>query len=300
MKKPNHTASVLRGMTKDGSARFLVIDSTEIVNEAIRLHGLSPTASAALGRLLSATSMIGTLLAQKTDTLTIGFHTDGTLGKMIAVSDYRGNVKGYVENPLADPPRKPNGKLDVGTALGTGTLFVARDLKGAPPQVGTIAITNAEIAQDLAEYFAKSEQIPTLISLGVLVGREGVCLGAGGVLVQLLPFADETTVDRLERNAADLSDLSRRFADGMSTQEIAQIALRDIPFDVFDTLTVSLRCDCSRERMRKKILSLGQEKVRQLLEEEEADTGKRSLRAVCHFCHRSYSFTEQDLLGSPT
>lgn len=293
----NKTSTILRGMTRDGSARILVINSREMVNEMIRVHGTAPTATAALGRTVSAASMIGTMLPEQGDTLTVTFDGDGEIGKMIAVADYFGNVKAYIQNPLADPARKPNGKLDVGTAVGQGSLSFVKSVGGNEPQIGTTAIESGEIAEDIAAYFAKSEQIPTLLSLGVLVDRDCSCLAAGGVLVQLMPYPDEATVSLLERNAADLVNISRLFERGLSNEQIAEIALRDIPYDLFDTLDVAYRCDCSRERMKKKVLSLGNEQVKKMLDEQESEGKARELTAVCRFCNSSYTFGEEELLG---
>lgn len=289
--------TILRGMTRDGSARILAINSTKMVNDMIATHHTAPTASAALGRLVSAASMIGTMLPERGDTLTVGLMGDGPVGRLLAVADYDGNVKGYVENPKADPPRKPNGKLDVGAAVGHGTLFVGRDHPGAEPQTGTTEITSGEIAEDIASYFAVSEQVPTLLSLGVLIRGDGSCLAAGGVLVQLMPFPDEETVAKLERNAADLSALSHYFRDGKTLSEIADIALRDIPYDPFDTLTVDWRCDCSSDRMRAKLLSLGEKELLKLLDEQEAEGKPRELTAVCRFCNSGYTFSEGKLIS---
>ena len=158
-------------------------------------------------------------------------------------------------------------------------------------------IVTGEIAEDIAVYFAKSEQVPTLLSLGVLVDKDYTCLAAGGVLVQLMPYPDENTVSLLERNAADLSNISRYFENGLSCEEIAEIALRDIPFDLFDTLEVECKCDCSRRRMHKKILSLGKGEILNMLSEQEAEGKARELTAVCRFCNTEYTFSEEDLLG---
>ncbi len=289
------TATILRGMTKDGSARILVINSREIVNEMIAKHKTTPTATAALGRLVSAASMIGTMLPEKDDRVTVSFSGNGPIGKLIAVADYYGNVKGYVENPLANPPKKPNGKLDVGAAVGEGMLSFIRDMGGKEPQMGMTEIVSGEIAEDIATYFAKSEQVPTVLSLGVLVDRDYSCLAAGGVLIQLMPFPDDATVDLIERNAADLSNISRYFEKGLTNEEIAEIALRDVPYDIFDELTVEYKCDCSRERMNKKIKSLGKSEILKMLEEQEAEGKPRELTAVCRFCNSEYTFSEDEL-----
>ena len=291
------TSTILRGMTRDGSARIIVINSTKMVNDMISAHKTSPTAAAALGRTVTAASMIGTMLPENKDSVTISFSGDGDAGKIIAVADYFGNVKGYIQNPLVNPPKKANGKLDVGAAVGRGTLSVVKDVGGKEPQIGTTEITTGEIAEDIASYFAVSEQIPTLLSLGVRIDKDYSCLAAGGVLVQVMPFPDEETVDLIERNAADLSNISKLFELGKENKEIADIAMRDIPYDVFDTLEVAYKCDCSRERMRKKIISLGKEEIKNMLSEQESEGKARELTAVCHFCNSEYTFTEKDLLG---
>ena len=289
-------SQMLRGMTQDGSARIYVLNSTNMINDMIKGHKTSPTATAALGRLVSATSMIGTMLPENGDTVTIAFSGDGEAGKLIAVGDYFGNVKGYIENPLANPPKKPNGKLDVGAAVGRGTLSFVRFLGNGEQQSGTIEITSGEIAEDIAVYFAKSEQVPTLLSLGVLVDKDYSVLAAGGVLVQLMPYPDDNTVSLLERNAQDLVNVSRYFEKGLTNEQIAEIALRDIPFDPFDVLEVEYKCDCSKKRMRSKILSLGKAEVRKLLDEQEAEGKPRELTAVCRFCNSQYTFIEKDLI----
>ena len=293
----NLKSTILRGMTRDGSARILVINSTQMVNDMISAHKTSPTATAALGRTITAASMVGTMLPEDKDSVTMSFSGDGEAGKIIAVADYFGNVKGYVQNPLANPPKKPNGKLDVGAAVGNGTFSVVKDVGGKEPQIGTTEIVTGEIAEDIASYFATSEQIPTLLSLGVLVDKDYSCLAAGGVLVQVMPFPDDETVSLIERNAADLSNISKLFSLGHDNKSIADIAMRDIPYDVFDTLEVSYKCDCSRDRMRDKIVSLGKDEIKNMLTEQEAEGKPRELTAICRFCNSEYTFTEKELLG---
>ena len=293
----SNKSTILRGMTRDGSARLLIINSKEMVNGMRKAHTTSPTATAALGRCVTAASMIGTMLPENGDTVTISFAGDGEAGKIIAVADYFGNVKGYIENPLANPPKKPNGKLDVGAAVGAGTLSFVKSIGDGEPVMGMTEIVSGEIAEDIATYFAKSEQIPTVLSLGVLVDKDYSCLAAGGVLIQLMPFPDDATVDLIERNAADLSNISRYFESGLTNEKIAEIAMRDIPYDVFDTLEVEYKCDCGRQRMKKKIMSLGKTEVAKLLDEQEAEGKPRELTAVCRFCNTEYTYTERELLG---
>lgn len=291
---PNST--ILRAMTRDGSARVLVINSRKIVNDAIGFHKTSPTASAALGRLVSAASMIGTMLPEDGDSVTISIQGDGEAGRLLAVGDYFGNVKGYIQNPLANPPKKPNGKLDVGAAIGGGTISFVKSVGAIEPQIGTIELVSGEIAEDIATYFAKSEQIPTVLSLGVLVDTDYSCLAAGGVLIQLMPFPDESTVDLIERNASDLVNISRYFDRGLSNEEILEIAMRDIPYDIFDTIEVGYKCDCSAKRMQEKIKSLGKGEILKMLDEQVAEGKPRELCAICRFCNSEYTFSEKELV----
>ena len=283
-------------MTRDGSARILVINSREMVNDMISAHRTTPTATAALGRTITAASMIGTMLPEDKDNVTITFSGNGEAGKIIAVADYFGNVKGYIQNPLVNPPKKSNGKLDVGAAVGAGTLSFVKKVGDGEPQIGMTEIVSGEIAEDIASYFANSEQVPTVLSLGVLVDKDYTCLASGGVLIQLLPFPDEATVDKIERNASDLVNISRYFERGMTNEEIADIAMRDIPYDVFDTIEAEYRCDCSRKRMHEKMLSLGKKELEGLLDEQEAEGKPRELTAICRFCNTEYTFTEKDLI----
>ncbi len=282
-------AEILRGMTKDGSAQILVINSTDIVNEAVRIHSTSPTATAALGRVLTATSLMGTTLKDKSNSISVNFRGDGPSGHILAVSDYLGNVRGYIQNPSTDLPLNKKGKLDVSAAVGKGTLNVVKDVGEKEPYVGIVNIISGEIAEDITQYYAESEQIPTVCALGVLVGTDRKCAAAGGVIIQLLPFAAEETIEQLEKNAAGLSNISKLFADGLSNKEIADIALEGIEYDVFDTIEVGYRCTCSRKRVGKALLTLSPYELFNILAEEKV------MKVNCHFCDKVYSFDGADI-----
>ena len=283
-------------MTRDGSARIHVIDSTAIVNRGIEIHKTSATAGAALGRLLTVTSVIGSMLGDPDDSVTVTLRGNGPAGLVTAVADYMGNVRGYIENPAADLPLNGRGKLDVGGLIGRGVLQIIRDAGGEEPYVGVTELVTGEIGDDIAAYYAGSEQIPTMCAVGVLIAPDLHCLGAGCVFVQMLPFADDSVAARLEENAGKLSKLSRMFADGMTCEQILDVACAGVEYDIFDTIDTEYRGTCSRERTARAVRSLGKSEVEKLLSELRAESKDETIELGCRFCGKKYAFSREDCM----
>ena len=281
-------ARIIRAMTRDGSARILAEDSTDIVNESIRIQNSFPVCSAALGRTLTAASMLGSMLGEETDALTVSFRGDGPAGRIVVSSDWKGNVRGYVQNPQVELPLKPNGKLDVARAVGKGQMYILRDAGGDEPYAGIADIVSGEIAEDIASYYAKSEQIPTLCSLGVLIGTDCRCLKAGGVIIQLLPFADDAVAEKLEANASKLPGVTTLLSSH-TLEEVCAAYLEGVEYDIFDSFECSYECKCSREKTDAALRALGKAEL-----EKMASSGEKT-EISCQFCDKKYVYSGSDI-----
>ncbi len=281
-------AHIIRAMTVDGAVRAAVIDSRDIVDRSIDIHHTMPTASAALGRTLTAASLMGCLMPEKNDLITLSLRGDGEGGRILASSDYEGNVRGYIQNPLCDPPRRPDGKLNVAACVGRGNLCVLRDTGTAEPYSGTSPIISGEIGDDIAYYYAISEQLPTVCALGVLIGQDRSCLAAGGALVQLLPFADSEITDLLEHNARSLKSVTSVMLES-GPYGLLEILLKDMPYDIFDEMKPQYRCECSRAKTDKALIAIGRDDLTELIN----DPAPTELR--CQFCDKTYQYTKQEL-----
>lgn len=280
-----------RAISADASVVASFLDATDIVGEIEKIHKTSAVVTAALGRLSIACSLIGYSLKGDDDSVTVRMDGGGATGALIAVADSHGNVRSYVSNPVVEIPLNSYGKLDVAGAVGKdGTLSVIKDLGLKEPYSGTIPIVSGEIAEDIAAYFASSEQIPTVCGLGVLVNPDLTVNVAGGYLIQLLPFADESCIDILEKNIKELPSVTKMMSEGLNAEEIVLKLLDGLNPNILDEASVSYKCGCSRERVLKALASLGNDEL-QAMADENKDT-----EVCCHFCNKKYTFTPQEIL----
>ncbi len=280
---------IARGISRDGSARIICADTTKIVDTAARLHNTSKTMTAALGRSLTAASIMGSLLKSLEDTMTLQIRGDGPAGTIVCCADSYGNVRGYAENPQVELPANEIGKLDVGGAVGKGSIYVVKDMGMENPYVGYSQIVSGEIAQDITEYFANSEQTPTVCNLGVRVEQQGGCKAAGGFILQLLPFADETIIPKLEENCNNIKSVSELIANGKTPEEIIALVFDGIEFDMFDNVNTEYKCVCKREKYAASLVGLGVDELQEI-----ADDGEGA-EIVCHFCNTKYEFSDSEI-----
>ena len=281
---------IVNAITSNGAIRVVAADTTELCNRAQEIHKMSPTAAAALGRALTAAAIMGSMLKSSDDSITVQLSGGGPIGRVVAVGDGKANVKGYVDNPLVDLPLNSNGKLDVGGAVGRdGFLSVIRDLGLKEPYVGQVPLVNGEIAEDLTKYYATSEQIPTAVALGVLVDVDYTIKAAGGFILQVLPGAYDEDIDNVEKTVASISSVTQMLSEGKKPEDIVKQLLSDYEIEFFDNVPTMYKCDCSRERTDRALISIGQEELTKIIEED----GKAQI--TCHFCDNVYDYTKEEL-----
>ena len=277
---------LIRGLSENGGIVFCGVDSTDIVCKAEQLHTTSATCSAALGRLLTGASLMGSMLKDDRDTITLRVSGNGPAGVVIACTDGTGNVKGCIDHPLVELPAKANGHLDVGGAVGKdGVLTVIRDNRlQKEPTVGQVPLVSGEIAEDITSYYAYSEQVPTVCALGVLVDKDLSISCAGGYLLQLLPGATDAEITQLEQNIAAMPSVTEMLHAGKTPEDMMNLAMAGFNPSVLDEREVRYQCDCSRERTEQMLLSLGRKELEKLRDEDP------HCEVVCYFCHTKYEF----------
>ena len=281
---------LVRAISKDGFVKAVAVSTRDLTERARQIHHTTPVATAALGRTLAAASMLGNALKGDGASVTLQIKGDGPLGTILAVADNAGNVRGKVDDPAVDLPLRPDGKLDVGAAVGhEGMLTVIRDLNMKDPYVGSVSLLGGEIAEDLAAYFVESEQIPTACGLGVLVDRDRSVLTAGGYLIQLLPGAGEEIVSRVEGGIMAAGSVTALLKADSDPESLLRRVMPDFELEILEKSPIEYRCYCSRERMEKALISLGPKEMRSLIDEQG------SAELTCRFCDSVQKFTREDL-----
>lgn len=279
---------LVRATAAGSQIRAFAVTSTEMVETARQHHNTSPVATAALGRLLTAGAMMGSMMKNDTDILTIQIKCDGPIQGLTVTADSKANVKGYVENPDVMLPPK-NGKLDVGGALGLGILNVIKDMGLKEPYVGQTILQTGEIGDDLTYYFANSEQVPSSVGLGVLMEKDNTVKCAGGFIVQVMPFVEEKVLQQLEENISNIHSVTALLEQGHTPESLLQEVLKGMDIEITDTLPTQFRCDCSKTKIEKAIISIGEKEIKEMIDE-----GK-DIEVKCHFCNTAYSFSVDEL-----
>ncbi|GFI64762.1 33 kDa chaperonin [Lachnospiraceae bacterium] len=280
---------IVRATAADAQVRAFACSTRDLVEAARRAHDTSPVVTAALGRLLSAGVMMGSMLKGKRDLITLQVKGDGPVGSLTVTADSGGRVKGFAAVPDVILPANSLGKLDVAGAIGQGTLSVIRDMGLKEPYVGQTLLQTGEIAEDLTYYFAASEQVPSSVGLGVLMNRDNTVRQAGGFLIQLMPFATEEVTGRLEQNLSRVSSVTALLDEGITPEQMIKLLLEGLQPEVNDTLPAAFCCDCSREKIGKVLISLGKKELQDMIEEG------REIEVNCHFCNTQYGFKVDEL-----
>lgn len=280
---------LVRATAADHGIRAFAATTRDLVEFARQAHNTSPVATAALGRLMTAGVMMGSMMKGEEDLITLQIKGDGPIQGIVVTADSRGGVKGYVYNPEVLLHANAKGKLDVAGAVGKGELKVIRDTGMKEPYVGTIELVSGEIAEDITYYFAVSEQIPSAVALGVLMDRQNFVKQAGGLMIQLMPFASDELVEKLESKLAQITSLTSMLDQGMTPEQILEFVLGDLGLEIMDTMPLEFSCNCSRERVEKAVISTGAGELQEMIDE-----GK-PIQVNCHFCEKTYEFSVEDL-----
>ena len=281
--------TLLRAIARNAGIQISAASTTGLVERAREIHNTTPLATAALGRTLTATAIMGSQLKAEGGSVTVQIKGNGPLGTIVCVGDENGYVRGYLQNPAADLPLRADGKLNVGGGVGRGYLMVIKDIGLKDPITGTVALVGGEIAEDLTRYFAESEQIPSACALGVLVDTDCSVKCAGGWLVQLMPGVKDTDIDRLEDNLAKLPPMTAMLDKGMTLEEIVSAVLDGFEVDFLQTDEIGYRCACSREKVERALISMGRKELADMAAEQEKS------EVTCQFCDRIYEFTRDEL-----
>lgn len=280
---------IVRATAADGQVRGFAATTRQMAEHARSVHNTSPVATAALGRLLCAGSMMGAMMKGEKDILTLQIKCSGPIGGLTVTADSQARVKGYVNNPEVMLPPNSKGKLDVGGALDMGILSVIKDMGLKEPYVGQTQLVSGEIAEDLTYYFASSEQVPSSVALGVLMNKDNTVKRAGGFIIQLMPFADEAVISSLEKKIRELHSITELLDQEMTPEQILEHMLGDFGLQIVDTIPTSFSCNCSKERVEKAIVSIGKKDIQEMIEDNEP------IEVNCHFCNTSYCFSVEEL-----
>lgn len=280
---------VVRATAAQGQIRAFAVTAREMVETARQAHNTSPVATAALGRLLAAGSMMGYMMKGEKDVLTLQIKGSGPIHGITVTADSRGNVKGYVDNPEVMLPPSDKGKLDVGRAIGPGILNVIRDMGMKEPYNGQTMLQTSEIAEDLTYYFATSEQVPSAVALGVLMEKNNTVKQAGGFIIQLMPFAEESVISRLEEKIAGVTSVTALLEEGLTPESILERLLGDMELEIQETMPTAFFCSCSKKRVEKALISIGEKELQSMIDDGQP------VELKCHFCNKAYRFTVDEL-----